>query len=143
MCNKETESINSHIQTLLYRFAELCESDLLADFLVVYIQEAHPSEGGHFDGNIPIADHKSMQDRIAAAETMVEEAEIAKFPCPIVIDKMDNAANHAYGALPERLFIVMDGRVLYVGGEGPQDYVLTEAEDKLRDILESSPKKIK
>ena len=116
---------------------KLASSDLadLADFLLIYIEEAHPSEKKHFEENIVVKEHKALKDRINAAEMLVEVAGEEEFPCPIVVDKMDNAASHAYGALPERLFIVKDGAVVFVGGEGPYLYDINKMEKKLREIV--------
>ena len=46
----------------------------LADFVTIYIAEAHPAERKHFSGNFDIATHESMQERIAAANTLKENA---------------------------------------------------------------------
>ena len=32
------------------------------------------------------------------------------------VDRMDNAANIAYAALPERLYVVQDGKIIYAVG---------------------------
>ena len=38
---------------------------------------------------------------------------------PVIIEEMDNAIDEAYGAAPERLYLVgVDGRVAYHGGRG-------------------------
>jgi len=39
---------------------------------------------------------------------------------------MEDEATQAYGAFPERLVIVHHGRVVYLGGNGPYKYNLTE-----------------
>ena len=106
-----------------------------ADFLVAYIEEAHPLEMNHFPKNIEVEEHKSMQDRLAAAKLLVDVSGVEEFPCPIVVDKMDNSASHAYGALPERLFIIRNDKVAYKGGEGPYFYDIDEMEKKLREII--------
>jgi hypothetical protein len=42
---------------------------------------------------------------------------------PFGIDEMNNAANDAYAAWPERLYILDEnGRVAYKGGNGPFKY---------------------
>ena len=41
---------------------------------------------------------------------------------PIVMDSMTNDLDKAYAALPERLYVIQNGKVLYVGGMGPFDY---------------------
>ncbi|KAI4894206.1 hypothetical protein NFI96_007182 [Prochilodus magdalenae] len=51
--------------------------------------------------------------------------------CPVVADGMDNAANAAYGAYFDRLYIVQDGKVVYQGGRGPEGYRISELKDWL------------
>ena len=128
------------IKYTFHRFQRLCESEIsdLADFLIVYIEEAHPAEKKHFAKNIEVNTHHSLTDRVNAAKMLITEAcgeDGEEFPCPVVVDTMDNATNYAYGALPERLYIIKDGKVAYVGGEGPFDYRPKEMEQKLRELL--------
>jgi len=106
----------------------------LADFVTVYISEAHPSERGHFTDNIDIATHQSMDDRITAAWTLKKKAGNALEGCPILVDPMDDRANIAYGAHPERLYVVKDGIVVFEGGLGPFDYSTEEVEKFLSKI---------
>lgn len=41
---------------------------------------------------------------------------------------MENTAAKAYAAWPERLYVVLDGVVVYKGGLGPDDYRVEEVE---------------
>lgn len=89
----------------------------VADFLVIYVQEAHATDGWVLSFNKhQISNHRSIEDRLAAA---------AKLPSSlpsnmtVVADAMSNNATHAYGALPERLYIVLKGVVEYQGYPGP------------------------
>jgi len=105
----------------------------VADFVTVYIAEAHPAERGHFKvggegGNYDIDTHANIADRLSAAATLREEAGRALEGCRILVDPMDDRANIAYAALPERLYVVQDGRVIYQGGLGPFDYKISDVE---------------
>ena len=44
---------------------------------------------------------------------------------------MDDRANKAFAALPERIYVVLDGRIAYQGGLGPFDYKIEEVEKYL------------
>ena len=44
----------------------------------------------------------------------------------ILVDLMDNKAGTAYAAMPERLYVVLDGKIVYEGLQGPFDYRLDE-----------------
>jgi len=105
----------------------------VADFVTVYIAEAHPAERGHFKvggdgGNYDIDTHANIADRLNAATTLREEAGEALQGCTILVDPMDDRANIAYAALPERLYVVQDGQITYQGGLGPFDYKISEVE---------------
>jgi len=94
----------------------------MADFVTIYIAEAHPFEREHFRDNFDIATHPNMEARVDAARTLREEAGSKLAGCTILVDPMDDRANLAYAALPERLYVILDGKVVFVGGAGPHLY---------------------
>ena len=118
----------------------------LADFVTLYISEAHPSEEANFTGNIDIAEHKVrslgrtenvpslLRDHLQNFEERLEAAEIlrdykkAEDNYDILVDLMDNKAGTAYAAMPERLYVVLDGKIVYEGLQGPFDYRMDEVE---------------
>ena len=46
----------------------------------------------------------------------------------ILVDLMDNKAGAAYAAKPERLYVVLEGKIVYEGLQGPFDYRMDEVE---------------
>jgi len=118
----------------LDKFGKLRENfSEMADFVTIYIAEAHPAERGHFrvggeGGNYDIDTHANIADRLNAATTLKEEAGEALKGCKILVDPLDDRANIAYAALPERLYVVRDGQIVYQGGLGPFDYKISEVE---------------
>uniref|UniRef100_A0A452I140 Iodothyronine deiodinase n=1 Tax=Gopherus agassizii TaxID=38772 RepID=A0A452I140_9SAUR len=95
----------------------------IADFLLVYIEEAHPSDGWvSSDAAYQIPKHQCLQDRLRAAQLMQEGAP----GCPLAVDTMDNASSAAYGAFFERLYIIQEEVVMYQGGRGPDGYKISE-----------------
>jgi len=117
---------------MLGKFGALCENfSQQAEFVTIYIVEAHASERGHFVGNYDIKTHQTMEERLEAVQTLQNEADGALDKCTIVVDHMDDLACQAYSAFPERLFVVLDGMVVYVGGIGPWDYKVDEVEQIL------------
>jgi len=108
--------------------------DGVADFVTVYIAEAHPAERKHFSGNFDISTHNNMEDRVKAANTLLEKARDSLGDCTILVDPMDDRANLAYAALPERLYIVQDGNITYEGGIGPFFYNIEEVEKVLSKL---------
>jgi len=91
------------------------------DFLVVYIREAHPEEGWvvqmNRDQDIQIQDPASDAARHEVAATCALRLKIRM---PVVVDKVDDEIARAYGALPDRLYLVAKGgRVAFRGEPGP------------------------
>lgn len=109
-------------------------------FFVVYIQEAHPTDGWQVDSNITdgvfYPQHQSYDER----ETVAETCGLAlNLTLPIVVDEMDNAVDQAYGAAPERLYLIgTDGRVAYKGGAGPFFFDLDHWEQAIESYLKSA-----
>lgn len=113
----------------LEKFRKITEDfSNVADFVLVYIAEAHPTDGWAIDGNVEIANHKAMEDRFAAAAKMLS---MEPQTCPVLVDQMDDKCNKAFAAIPERLYIVQDGIIIYKGGRGPWDYRINEVRDFL------------
>ena len=91
------------------------------DFAVVYIYEAHPEDGWvvsmNRDQDIALDQPTSDAAREEVAATCAIQLEIA---LPVVIDPIDNRVASAYGALPDRLYLVgKGGRVAFQGEPGP------------------------
>jgi hypothetical protein len=95
-----------------------------ADFLTVYVREAHPTDEWQMKSNVKedvcYAQPKTLEQRVAIANDFVQRQ---KYPLPFGIDDMNNAADLAYSAWPERLYIIDErGRIAYAGGMGPFHY---------------------
>ena len=55
---------------------------------------------------------------------------------PALVDDMDDAVAKAYGAVPERLYLVgRDGRIAYKGGMGPMFFRPFELEQRIEAYL--------
>lgn len=67
------------------------------------------SDGWAFKNNIDINQHRSLEDRLSAAQILVQKDPL----CPVVVDDMNNSCAIKYGALPERLYMLQAGKVLY------------------------------
>ncbi|KAJ8409112.1 hypothetical protein AAFF_G00241330 [Aldrovandia affinis] len=99
----------------------------VADFLLVYVDEAHPSDGWAVPaaGRPPfrVRQHRSLEERVVAARRLLQRFALPP-QCQLVTDCMDNNANTAYGVSFERVCIVQRRRVAYLGGKGPFFYNL-------------------
>jgi len=75
------------------------------------------------------AQPKTLDQRLTIANDFVKRF---KFTLPFGIDDMSNAANDAYAAWPERIYIIDEsGRIAYRGGIGPFNYKPEEAREWL------------
>jgi hypothetical protein len=104
-----------------------------ADFLAVYIREAHPEDEWQMkendDQGICYLQPKTLAQRAAIANDFRQRFQ---FPIPMGIDTMSDVADHLYAASPERLYIVdASGKIVYRGGLGPFRYRPQEVRDWL------------
>jgi type I thyroxine 5'-deiodinase len=108
-----------------------------ADFLTVYISEAHASDEWALpdaEGAGELIPSGIVQPRSLDARAALARCFASRFPGVgrLVVDSIDNSANRAYAAWPERLYIIVDGVVVFKSGPGPFGYVL----DDVRKWLE-------
>ncbi len=106
------------------------------EFFVVYVQEAHPTDGWQTDSNVEegilFRQHQSFQERDEAAQSCTIGLHIS---IPTLVEEMDNNIDEAYGAAPERLYLIgKDGRVVYHGGAGPHFFDLDELDGALQRL---------
>ena len=104
-----------------------------ADFLTVYVREAHPTDEWQMKSNVKddvcYAQPKTLEQRMAIANDFTKRF---KYPLPFGVDDMSNAANDAYAAWPERFYIIdVSGHIAYRGGMGPFNYKPSEVRDWL------------
>jgi hypothetical protein len=91
------------------------------DFLVVYIREAHPEDGWVVTPNrnedIRYRDPTTTKERESVAEACALRLKIRM---PVVVDEVDDQIAQAYGALPDRLYLIgRGGSVAFRGEPGP------------------------
>jgi hypothetical protein len=69
------------------------------------------------ESGIAFDDPTTEQERGEAAATCAIQLKIRM---PVVVDKLDDAVARAYGALPDRLYLIgKGGRVVFQGEPGP------------------------
>ena len=107
------------------------------EFLVVYIQEAHPTDGWQVDINVTegveFAQPTTHDEREHVAEACSVDIDL---DIRTVIDDMDNSTDRAYSALPDRLYLIgTDGNIVYRSGPGPMGFRPAELEAAITDYL--------
>jgi type I thyroxine 5'-deiodinase len=99
-------------------------------FLLVYIREAHPTDGRQAPQNVrqgvllPTA--RTMEQKEEHADTCIRKLDV-KFPA--LVDKMDNKVELTYAGWPDRLYLIgKDGRLAYKSRPGPAGFLPAELE---------------
>ena len=105
------------------------------EFFMVYIQEAHPTDGWQSRANerdgVLYEQPKTLEDRIDIAKTMCTKLEIT---LPALVDTIDNKTGSDYSAAPDRLYLIgVDGKIVYQSAPGPRGF----KSDELREAIES------
>jgi Iodothyronine deiodinase len=105
--------------------------------LTVYIAEAHPDDEWQTDSNreeqLVFQQPKSFDERKELARILVERL---RYRMPLAIDSIENRAEQAFAAWPERIYILgRRGTVLYKGGMGPFGFDPEEARKALAGVL--------
>src|SRR5262249_30816989 len=106
----------------------------VADFLTIYVLEAHPTDEWQMDQNerdgVCYAQPQTLAERCAIARDFVQKL---AHGLPLLVDPIDNPADAAFAAWPERLYVIDEaGRVAFKGGPGPFGYHPEEVEAWLR-----------
>jgi len=105
-----------------------------ADFLTIYLEEAHPKDGWALYSNVDFNQPTELEERVAIAKRYETERNVTM---KVVVDTMDNNSQLAYSGWPERLFVVVDGIVRYAGGRGPFGYNPVEVDEFLDKFFNS------
>ena len=101
-----------------------------ADFLTVYIKEAHPEDEWQMDSNeeegVCYPQPKTTEQRLAIANDFVERF---RYPIPMLVDPIENPSNRVYAGWPERLYVIDEqGKIVYKGETGPFGFHPEEVE---------------
>ena len=101
----------------------------------MYITEAHPTDGWSIISSIqPIVNQqKSFEERFDTARNFKKMIE-NKLKVQILVDDMDNKANITFGATPERLAVLFQGKLQWLGGPGPFKHSVEDLEKYLETL---------
>jgi hypothetical protein len=106
-----------------------------AEFLLVYIREAHPDSVIYVarEGTETLEKVLQTDDLAARAANAKICNETLKLSFTTVLDREDNAVNEAYAGWPDRFVIVgVDGKIAYYGPPGPGGFKPNEVEEWLK-----------
>jgi hypothetical protein len=106
-------------------------------FYMVYIREAHPSDGWQVPNNL-IEDIIFPEPTTDGARAEVASAcQIAlDIHMPMLVDSIDNSVDEKYVGLPMRLFLVdAGGKIAYAGDKGPWGWDDEGFEDAIKGLV--------
>jgi thiol-disulfide isomerase/thioredoxin len=115
-----------------------------ATFLMVYVREAHPTDGWSMESNarvgVSVSQPKSLKERIEVCDQFCRKL---KPTMPVLVDEIADPTGHAYSGMPGRLYVLdSHGKVAYKSGRGPFGFRAGELEQALvMSLLESTPSK--
>jgi thiol-disulfide isomerase/thioredoxin len=115
-----------------------------AEFLMVYVREAHPTDGWAMSANasvgVAVAQPKSVEERRKVCTQFTTKL---KPTIPVVVDGIDDKVGNAYSGMPARLYVIdANGKVAYKSGRGPFGFRAGEMEQALAmTFVEAIPAK--
>jgi thiol-disulfide isomerase/thioredoxin len=115
-----------------------------AVFLMVYVREAHPTDGWRMESNdkagVAVKQPTSYMDRVKVCDQFCSKLKPAM---PVVVDTIDDTVGNAYSGMPGRLYVIdRKGKVAYKSGRGPFGFKAGEMEQALAMLLlDEAPKK--
>lgn len=108
-----------------------------AHFLMVYVREAHPTDGWKMDSNsrlgVAVKQPATIEDRVTVASQFCQQV---KPVLPVVVDEINDPVGHTYSGMPARLYVIdSQGKVAYKSGRGPFGFLPGEMEQALIMLL--------
>jgi len=116
-----------------------------AKFFLVYVREAHPSDGWWMTSNeragIKLPQPQSTKERQHVAQTCRKHLDLK---IPFLVDTIDDAAGAAYSGMPNRLYLIDgEGKIAFKNGRGPFGFHPRELEQALVLLLNQNPSESK
>ena len=104
-----------------------------ANFLMVYVREAHPTDGWKMESNTKAGCRRSSRrrydERVAVCDAVLRAL---KPSMPVVVDEIDDPVGNAYSGMPARLYVIdTAGKIAYKSGRGPFGFKPAEMEQAL------------
>lgn len=113
-----------------------------ANFLMVYVREAHPTDGWKMESNaradVAVSQPTTLDERTAVCTQFCQRL---KPTMPVAVDELDDRVGNAYSGMPARLYVIdRAGLIAFKSGRGPFGFKPAELEQSLvMGLLESRP----
>jgi thiol-disulfide isomerase/thioredoxin len=108
-----------------------------ATFVMVYVREAHPTDGWSMESNnrvgVELPQPRSYAERVGVAQQCATRLDLG---FPMLVDELDDRVGARYSGMPSRLYVIdRDGLVAYKSGRGPFGFKPREMEQSLLLVL--------
>ena len=108
-----------------------------ATFLMVYVREAHPTDGWQMESNdrvgVALRQPRDYAERAGVARVCGSTLGLG---FPLLVDTMDDRVGTRYSGMPSRLYLVdRQGKIAYKSGRGPFGFKPAELEQALLLLL--------
>jgi alkylhydroperoxidase family enzyme len=108
-----------------------------ANFLMVYVREAHPTDGWKMESNsragVAVAQPHTFEERTGVAGQFCTRLNPSM---PVVVDELSDPVGHGYSGMPARLYVIdTQGKVAFKSGRGPFGFKPPELEQALAMCL--------
>ena len=113
-----------------------------ADFLMVYVREAHPTDGWVMKSNEKVGVAVAQPTTFVARQAVAEQCATKLNPSmPLLVDDISDTVGNMYSGMPARLYVIdTQGNVAYKSGRGPFGFKPEEMEQALLMLmLEEAP----
>lgn len=109
-----------------------------ATFLMVYVREAHPTDGWRMESNeragVAIQQPRTDDERRSVAQVCNRTLGLG---FPMLVDTITDGVNDRYSGIPSRLYLVdRRGKIAFKSGRGPFGFKPAELEHSLILLLE-------
>ncbi|CAI2166461.1 1520_t:CDS:2 [Funneliformis geosporum] len=102
------------------------------DFRMIQIREAHASDVWPIGNIVDVKEHRTLADRLAAAQEMVRETQLE---IPVLADTLNDTFLRLYASWPFRFFVIVDGILKLVGMIKEARYDTTDLVDCLDALM--------
>jgi hypothetical protein len=110
-----------------------------AEFVMVYVREAHPTDGWSMESNdqvgVSLSQPQTYDERVKVAQLCSGRLNLGM---PMLVDTINDTVGARYSGMPSRLYLIDgQGRVAYKSGRGPFGFKPAELEHSLLLLLQA------
>jgi len=108
-----------------------------ADFLMIYVREAHPTDGWVMKSNEKVGVAVAQPITLLERKSVAEQCSAKLNPTmPLLVDDISDTVGNAYSGMPARLYVIdTKGKVAYKSGRGPFGFKPEEMEQALLMLM--------